>query len=57
MIKRPKIDGILLYYISLIATKLNEMYDQSKRSEKKDTTQRVDNAEAEEATNLLKKVE
>ena len=54
MIKRPKIDGIAINYIS-IATKLSEMYDQSKRSEKKDTTTRVDAAEDDEAANLLQK--
>ena len=42
----------LLIYIPS-ATKLSEMYDQSKRSEKKDTTTRVDAAEDEEAANLL----
>jgi hypothetical protein len=31
------------------------MYNQTERSEKKDTTTRVDAAEDDEATNLLKK--
>lgn len=43
------------YYFNPSATKLSEMYDQSKRSEKKDTTTRVDAAEDEEAANLLVK--